>query len=232
MTDNLLTFQNFNDIALANEIAGILKQNNIDCIIEDNQRRYFDPSFANNTIDPDILLKLRADDFVKAHKVLDDYYKEKTETVDADYYLLRFSDNELIEIVSKPDEWGAFDYQLAQKLLKDRGKEIASDSVQNLKTKRIKDLAAPENASDLLIAAGYFFILFGGFIGIIIGWSLYYSKKTLPDGERVFVYTPKHRAQGKLIFWLSLIVFVASISIRLITLAQGNDTRSYQYFRL
>lgn len=216
MTETYLTFQKFNDIELANEIAGRLKQNDIECFVQDNQGKFFDPSFANNSVEPDIAIKLKPDDFIKANKALEDYYKKQLDTVDKDYYLFEFSDNELTEIISKPDEWGNFDYQLAQKILKDRGKEIKPDTVQNLKTQRIDELSTPEKASKRLIIAGYFFVFFGVVVGIIIGWSLYNSKKTLPNGQRVFVYRNEDRMQGRRIFLMGTIVLVLIIILKLI----------------
>ncbi len=216
MKETYLIFQKFNDIELANEIAERLKQNDIECFVQDNQGKFFDPSFANNSVEQDIVIKLKPDDFIKANKALEDYYKKQLDTVDKDYYLFEFSDNELIEIISKPDEWGNFDYQLAQNILKDRGKEIKSDTVQNLKTQRIDELSTPEKASKLLIIAGYFFIFFGGVIGIIIGWSLYNGKKTLPNGQRVFVYRNEDRMRGSRILLLGAIVLVLAIILRLI----------------
>ncbi len=216
MTETYLTFQKFNDIELANEIARRLKQNDIECFIQDNQGKFFDPSFANNSVEPDIVIKLKPVDFIKADKALEDYYKKQLDNVDKDYYLFEFSDNELTEIISKPDEWGNFDYELAQKILKDRGKEIKSDIVQDLKAQRIVELSTSEKASKRLIIAGYFFVFFGAVVGIIIGWSLYNSKKTLPNGQRVFVYRNEDRMQGSRILLMGTIVLVLAIILRLI----------------
>lgn len=221
MTETYLTFQKFNDIELANEIAERLKQNDIDCFVEDSQGKFFEPSFANNAVEPNIVIKLKPDDFLKANNALEDYYQKQLNTVDEDYYLFEFSDTELMDIISKSDEWGNFDYQLAQKILKDRGREIKPDTIQNLKTKRIDELSSPEKASRLLIIAGYFFIFFGAIIGIIIGWSLYKSKKTLPNGQRVFVYTHDDRMHGSKIFLLAIIVLVLAIILRLILFLRG-----------
>jgi hypothetical protein len=66
-----------------------------------------------------------------------------------------------MEIIAKPDEWGSFDYQLAQKILNDKGKELKPDTLNNLKGQRIDELSTPEKASKILIVAGYFFIFFG-----------------------------------------------------------------------
>ncbi len=223
MIETYLTFQKFNDIELANEIAERLKQNDIECFVQDNQGKFFEPSFANNSFEPDIAIKLKPDDFIKANKALEDYYKKQHDTVDKDYDLFEFSDNELTEIISKPDEWGNFDYQLAQKILKDRGKEIKPDTVQNLKTQRFDELSTPEKASQLLIFAGYFFVFFGAVIGIIIGWSLYSSKKTLPNGHRVFVYRNEDRMRGSRILLMGTIVIVLAIIFRLILLFRSDD---------
>lgn len=221
MTETFLTFQKFHDIGLANEIAERLKQNDIEYLLEDNQRKFFDVSFANNTIEPDVIIKLKPEDFTKANKALEDYYKMQLNAVDKDYYLFEFSDEELGEIIAKPDEWGNFDYQLAQKILKERGKEIKLDTVQKLKEQRIDELSTPEKASRLLIVAGYFFIFFGAVIGIIIGWHLYKSKKTLPNGQRVFVYRNDDRNQGSRILLMAAIVLFLAIILKLIILFRG-----------
>ncbi len=159
MTNTFLTFQKFNDVELAKESSERLKQNDIECLLEDN-RKFFDPSFAYNTIEPDISIKLKPEDFLKAHKALENYYKKDLDNVDKNYYLFEFTDEELIEIISKPDEWGHFDYQLAQKILKDRGKEIKPEVADLLKTQRINELVKPDTTHKYWIYVGYFSAIF------------------------------------------------------------------------
>lgn len=213
MADAFLTFQKFHDIEIAKEIAERLKQNGIEYYLEENPK-FFDPSFANNKVDPDINLKLRAADFSKAHKALEDYYSNSFENIEQDYYLFDFTDEELVEIVSKPDEWGHFDYMLSQKILKDRGKEINPEIAELLKTQRIKDLAKPEATDNYWIYAGYFSAVFGGLFGIIIGWTLVYSKKTLPDGQRIYAHSEKDRNHGTRILLISCISLIIWVLIR------------------
>lgn len=116
MIESFLTFKKFNDIELAKEIANRLTQNNIEFLLEDNQKQ-FDITFANNTFDPNISIKIKSKDFIKANEALGKYYKSRLDSVDNDYYLFEFTDDELFEIISKPDEWGPFDYQLSKKSL-------------------------------------------------------------------------------------------------------------------
>jgi hypothetical protein len=67
-------------------------------------------------------------DFAVAQRELEKYYRAQIAHAEDDYYLFEFSDAELNEILSKPDEWGDFDYQLAQQLLRERGNGAGRNS--------------------------------------------------------------------------------------------------------
>jgi hypothetical protein len=67
--------------------------------------------------------------------------------VDQDYYLLTFTDTELLEILAKPDEWGHFDCVLAKKPLTDRGHAITDAYTKQLKAKRLEELAQYEDGA-------------------------------------------------------------------------------------
>ncbi|MEO5893848.1 MAG: hypothetical protein ABIQ31_26565 [Ferruginibacter sp.] len=211
MNDEFLTFQKFNDLTIAREIGAKLGENDIAYLLETNDK-YFDVSFANNAGLYSINLKIKAQDFIKANHAIDEYYQADLDNVDKDYYLLAFSNEELTDIISKPDEWGHFDYLLARKILADRGIEIAAEKLELLKTNRLDDLAKPEKTNLFWIIVGYiyavlggYFGLLGGFLGIFIGWALAYLKKTLPDGSRVFIYTEAQRKHGRWILIISTI---------------------------
>jgi hypothetical protein len=213
MADDFLTFQTFADDVLALEMAEQLRQNGIAPLIENN-RVFYDPSYANNSFGSDITLKIRASDFGKARQVLEQYYQKDIENIDRSYHLFQFTDEELIEIVTKPDEWGFLDYQLAQKILKERGKEVNPELVLLLKKQRNKDLETPETAHRYWITAGYIFAFLGGLIGVVIAWTLSYFKKTLPDGRRVFVYREADRDHGSRILLISCISMVFWFFVR------------------
>ena len=213
-----LTFKKYTDITLATEIGEFLRLNGIPYHIED-ERQFFDSSFAGNKFDADIHLKLKGGDFVKAHAVLAQYYKKQLNKVNADYYLFDFSDRELIEIISKRDEWGDLDYQLAQVLLADRGIEINPELADELQEKRIKELSKPEIIHKQQIISGYTSAIAGGLLAIIFGTQLASSKKTLPDGSQVYAYEEEERKHGKrivvtgvicLVLWVAVIIYLKS----------------------
>jgi len=176
MVDQFETFLNFNDEDLARFVAEKLKDNNVEFIVE-KSKPLLDASLVDTSIDRNIHIKLKPQDFQKGNQVLDDYYKTQLNNIDPEYYLLSFSDDELKDVISKPDEWGHLDYQLAQKLLKERGHDIEESMLIKLREDRIKDLAQPEKASRLLLFFGYCFIPFGLIIGFFIGRHLFHSKK-------------------------------------------------------
>src|SRR2546423_1011142 len=111
MKENLLTFQKFRDRKSAVDLSSFLKGKGIACQIEDVSP-VLDPLLIGNSSESDYLVKIRPEDFNKTSELLEEFYKDQFEPVEEDYYLLDFSDEELEEIIQKPDEWGIYDYLL------------------------------------------------------------------------------------------------------------------------
>ncbi|MFT3703636.1 MAG: hypothetical protein QM802_14830 [Agriterribacter sp.] len=213
---NYSTFRQYNNIDVANEICEHLKANSIECIINDN-KRFFDVNFSNTPFENNISLNLQPQDFKKAQSILDLYYNQQIESVSSDYYLYQFSDKELLEIISKPDEWGEFDFHLAKKILAEGGKAIKPEIVELLKEQRIDELSKPEVVNKYFIYQGYLAALFGGVIAIFWGYDMAYSKRTLPDGKQVYAYNESERKHGEritligiisLIIWLGVFIMI------------------------
>jgi hypothetical protein len=214
--EEYLTYQKFNDEGLANELAEKLRFNNFDFIMEDTAP--FDVTFSNNELNKEYRIKLKPKDFEKANKLLQTIALKELENVDKDYYLFEFTDEELMEIITKSDEWSNYDYVLALKILKERGKEVKPEQENNLKKERLEELAKPEVSKNSLIIFGFVLSLLGGVISIIIGWHLLYFKKTLPNGDRVYCYSGKDRKHGLHIIMLGVLCFTIWISVSLLFL--------------
>lgn len=213
-TESLLTFHSFNDEEVANDYAEKLALNNILFKIE-KIPAILDSSIIGTSSGINFIIKLKSSDFEKAHEVLGNYYKSQIESIQKDYYLYEFTDKELYEILEKPDEWGYLDYQLANKILADRGKGVDSKKLIELKEIRNSELAKPEKSSKALIILGYCFFLFAGIVTILVGRYLKNEKKTLPDGKSVYSYPEIDRAHGNrmikigtyyLLFCISLLI--------------------------
>jgi hypothetical protein len=206
MDEQYVTLKLFPDRDSAEDFSQVLRQSNIDYYIEEDSV-VFDPSYANNPLNKDYAVKIRQSDFKIAGEAYSEYFKSRLDSVPSDYYLLDFKDDELIEILERPDEWGIFDYQLAQELLKKRGVEVSKQKMDTLKADRYKQLAKPEGEPVSNIVSYYIISILFYPIGIIIGWVWGYSKKLLPDGHKVFAYNENVRAHGRTIFLIAAILF-------------------------
>jgi len=211
---NFVSFKKYPDAAQAMEIEHLLLSNNIECVFVDNGS-LLDGSFGGTAI-KDYEIKLQPQDFAAATQLLLVHAEQWTSDVPNDYYLLTFTDEELYEVVQKKDEWGEFDYVLAQKLLSERGKAIDTQSLKQLENERILALAWPDDLHFGWIIAGYIFALLGGVFGVITGYLIYTSKKTLPDGTKVYGYSQGSRAHAKNILILSCVVIAISGVFRIL----------------
>jgi len=226
MEPEFITYQKFNDPALADELAGQLEQHGIAYQIEEQSLTFNITFVLNDPLQKEYAVKIKSADFEKVNQLLKDDENKNIEDVDKDYYLFSFTDDELIDVVTKADEWSAFDVVLARKLLTERGKDISEAAISVINEQRLEELKKPESSQlswiivGYLIALGDITIAFGVIIwpffvcaiGLFIGWHLASYKKTLPDGERVFGYNQTDRMHGKRIFYLGITVFVLSLA--------------------
>lgn len=210
-----LTYQKFYNKSQATDLVELLTTNQVEFFFEDASTN-FDPSFANNEISKEYIVKVQKEDFEKVDKILTDLYAKEIDSVDAAYYLFDFTNDELTDLLIKSDEWSKYDYLLAQKILEKRGIEINDDLLNTFKKQRIEDLTKPDKTQKTSIIMGYIFALLGGLIGGFIGWHLLCHKKTLPNGDRVYGYSVSDRKQGKRILILGIFFFLLWTSLRFI----------------
>jgi hypothetical protein len=195
ISQEFVTFQTFNDQVAALELAQIFKENNIEYEFENNAIN-FDASFAHSELAKEFRIKIQKEDFERADNLLQQISLSQLDSVAKDYYLYDFTDEELLDVVAKKDEWGQLNFVLAQKLLKERGKEVKPQEIELFKKERIEKLAKPAQNQQGMIYAGYIMAVLGGLFGLFIGWHLASYKRTLPNGDRVYAYPLEDRKQG------------------------------------
>lgn len=204
MTPEFITYQKFNDSALANDLAELLDQHQIPYFIQE-ETSGFDPSLVMSNAAIDYAIKIKSEDFEKVNQLRKEYEEKNLDDIEKDYYLFSFTDDELMEVLTKADEWSAFDVVLARKILTERGKKINDADIAAINQKRIEELKVPESGQSTWIIIGYICALMGGVLGLFIGWHLKSHKKTLPDGEKVYAYTEQDRWHGKVIFYIAIV---------------------------
>ncbi len=213
----LLVYKRFYEQEEASELTNILADNGIEFEVTEDKES-LDSLYGDKQFSKQYFVKINGDDFKKTDSILLKLSEQQLDTVDKDHYLYGFSDEELFDIISKPDEWNEFDFQLSKKLLKERGKEINQETIDLLKKQRLNDLAKPEEGQRNWIYAGYLFALLGGLIGVFIGWHLSTYRKTLPNGQQVYGYKQADRMQGRRIWILGTIMFIISLTVRFSTI--------------
>jgi hypothetical protein len=209
----LLVYKRFYEQERANGLTELLADNGIEFELTEDKEN-LDALYGDKQFSKQYFVKIKADDFKKVDSILLNLSEKELETVDKDHYLFGFTDEELFEIISKPDEWNEFDFQLAKKILRERGKEINQNTIDLLKKQRLNDLAKPEEGQRNWIYAGYIFALLGGLIGVFIGWHLSTHRKTLPNGQQVYGYKLEDRKHGRRIWIIGAIMFIVSLTIR------------------
>ena len=220
MEPAFITYQRFDDPALADELAGQLESHHIEYRVEEESRT-FDPTFTfNPTSSTDWAVKISPDDFDRVSQLLNEAENKDVDKIGKDYYLYSFTPDELMEVITKADEWSRFDFVLARKILAEKGKVLTDNDIRSLNEKRIEDLKVPDPPQTGWIIIGYICALAGGLLGIFIGWYLSTFKKTLPNGERVYEYTDRDRKHGRRIFYIGIVVLTIAIIYKIIPVFQ------------
>lgn len=210
MEPEFITYQKFNDAALAEELTTILDENHIEHYVQEESSG-FDPSLVMSNAPVDYAVKIKSADFERVNQLLVQKEEQHVDEVDNDYYLFGFTNDELLEVITKADEWSVFDVVLARKILIERGITLNEQQLTEKKEERITELKVVKALSTGQLLICYLFAIGGGLIGIPIGWLLMTSKKTLPDGEQVYAYSENDRWHGRMIFYISIADFVLAL---------------------
>lgn len=216
MSQNYTTFKKYPDAAQAKETQQFLIENGIECLFI-NASPQLGSSFSGELLN-EYEVQVHFEDHEKATELLEKRAEGLLDEIPDDYYLLTFTDEELHEVIVKKDEWSEFDYLLAKHLLAEKGKTISDEEIKELQHKRIAELSKPEPNKNELIVTGYILSLLGGFFGIITGYVLLTSRKTLPNVVSVPTYSEADRAHGKLMMVLGFAVILSVGVIRVFKL--------------
>lgn len=220
MEPEFITYQKFNDIVLANALAESLKSHTIPYLVEE-EAPVFDPSFAFREAITEYAVKIKGSDFEQVNQLLAKDEAASIDNVEKDYYLFDFTDDELMELITKADEWSVFDNLLARKILADRGKVITDNDISHIKEQRIEELKEPDAPQTTWVIIGYITAFLGGILGLFIGWHLSSFKKTLPNGEKVYGYSENDRRQGKIILYIAIVMICLFTIVKVIVAYRG-----------
>lgn len=213
-----LTFKRYTDKTDLKIVCDKLKTNSIVFEIEDNTGS-LDSNFGNTEFSVNYVLKIRQVDFEKANNIIEQLTENQLLIINKDHFLFDFSNEELIDVIKKRDEWGDDNYVLAKNILKERGNNLDPEFIKDLELERIKELSKPQDGNETLgKVIGYISAILGGPLGLLIGYYLLNFKKTLPNGESVCYYSEELRKHGRIMIFIGLLSSLFWLTFRLLKL--------------
>jgi len=202
--NEFVLFQSFFTEDEAASVIEPLKENGIAYQLV-RSKEILDRTFIGDNLEKKFFLKIRSSDFLNANEILDARILQNITALEKDYYLFSFTNDELIEILRKPDEWSRQDFLIARKILDERGQHINEEVIKDLKSKRINELSREESEPTLTIIAGYILALLFSIVGLFFGLTFLTAKKNIPNGKKVFTYSRSTRRHGRNIVILSAV---------------------------
>ncbi|MGE8422619.1 MAG: hypothetical protein ACN6PI_07305, partial [Sphingobacterium siyangense] len=152
--DTYIVLKRFSSLEEAQECHKLLSEKGVTTRLADNVPPV-DITFSGNTVGYQYEVQIDPANFANAESILEEQEMQSLPLVEDDHYLYQFSDEELLEILQKSDEWNKLDYALAREILLKRGKEIDQEKLNLLKQERLMQLREPEPQQKYWVIFGY-----------------------------------------------------------------------------
>ncbi len=196
----------------AKELVVLLDRNAIYCRVSSGGN--LDSAMEGDTFAHQFELFVSEDDLERAKSLCLELAQESLSDIDPDYFLFRYSNEELIDILRKRDEWSELDVLLSEKILKDRCVAISEEQLQHEREGILEEAREPEEIKQVWILVAYIFVFLSGFYGSFVGFSIWKATKKLPNGEKRPAYSDKARKHGFNIFVIGVVLFILTAIIR------------------
>ncbi|MBO9635310.1 MAG: hypothetical protein J7578_19520 [Chitinophagaceae bacterium] len=206
-----LTYSKFHTKEETEEFAAFLDKNNIIFDIEQTTRT-LDNVYIGEDPDPRFLVKVMPEQFDQVDKLMEERTQEELNHVNPSYYLFHFSNCELRDVLSDPEEWNYFDQLLAKKLLKERGEEEMK--LPEPVMIHEMDTVKPSRLATGWVVAGYLMIPLMPFLSVIASVMLLFTNRPKKDGTKQYFYDGPTRAHALVILVLSVLYSLYLVFIR------------------
>lgn len=217
-------FRNYYSLAEATPLVDLLKSNEIPHQVESGKVDLITSAITGSGIHPDISIKLFPQDFRQVNELIKQQILDTNHDY-KDHHFNQLTDDELKEILVKPEEWIEEDTMIAKILLDKRGIHITHVEIAQLRKERFAILRAGKKENPLLLLLYVFLPISAPFIGFSLtaftiilllggfgmGYYYAYSKSTDPDGVTYYTYEARTRFYGKIILGISLIMTIITI---------------------
>ena len=182
-----MVFDSFPEPSMADGLISLFDQHGITYDLEDTSPS-LDPSFSGSTIQYSIKVYVLTSQLEEARKLVETKSIQQVTLDDRSHYLFDFSEEELIEVLKKRDEWSNHDFILARKILEERGQVFTDVELEEMRAFRLEHLRRPDAIGLSWTVLGIGLAMMGGLLGIMLGWYYWNIKKSDPDGNTGFMH--------------------------------------------
>ncbi len=211
------TYMSFQSAEQASAYIEVLKAHDISYSAEGSE--HIAPEvYTGTTLLPKVVLKLYPKDFTRVNELVE---QEIVNHIDLENHQFnQFNNEELRDILEKPDEWSAEGVAVAKKLLTKRGVEVSDDELQEIREQRLLNIRRGKKAKPITMLLWFIGITFGTYLnllfligGIGMGYYYAYDKSTDPDGNKYYTFEPQTRKYGRLMLFIGipLMIIIAAI---------------------
>lgn len=199
------------------EIEALLKENRITYKLS-SAKPILDSVIVGEGLFPKYTLKLLPGDFERVNQLLRSHYEQKAFEISDYPQLSELTNEELLEILQKPEEWSIESEIVARKILQSRDYPIEDAYIKVLRDEHLAETRRGKRVSPYFQLLYLLAVFLGFYISILflvpaVGMGYYYAygKATDPHGKRYFVYDERARNIGKLILYGGIIIFLVQI---------------------
>ncbi len=224
--NTLAVYDRFLALDDARFLISLLESNHIQHEVE-NPKQIMDTVLGgdgNNYI-PKIFVKVPLKDFERVNRLVEEEMGRLIQVGKInlkDHFLSDYTDEELLDVVRKPDEWSYDTTVIARHLLESRGVELKQEQIKAMQEERIQTIRQPKKGSvgwiSSLFALGalgpfLMFLTWAGYLGVIcicfgMGYYFWKDMATDPRGERYFTFDKATQRSGQQIVILTAVVNV------------------------
>ncbi|MEO6036959.1 MAG: hypothetical protein ABIQ93_01015 [Saprospiraceae bacterium] len=216
-------YDRFQSVEDAQYLVALLQENAVPHQVE-QPSRIVDSVFTGEGFVPKVFVRVHFSDFKKINWLIeqDTLRLIREHKIDlAGHFLAEFSNQELIEVVNKPDEWNFDTATIARYLLQTRGVQYSEKQIAEKKEERLAEVRKPRSGSRIRIIAlfviGFLGAYFWGFLFLLLAlpMGLYYWRDLSVDlnGGRFYTFDQPTRNLGMAIFFFTLAVFLLRLVV-------------------
>ncbi|MEL7426212.1 MAG: hypothetical protein AAFN81_24680 [Bacteroidota bacterium] len=218
------TYRSFLNEEEAKDFTNFLREHNVPFSLE-SSGTVIDSVFVGDGLVPKVVLKIPVDDFKRVRDLITQQIRDLSAEELEGHYLNDLDNDELREIIEKPDEWTVENIAIAKVLLEQRGVEIATEELKEIERQRDHQLEQGKKGDRLSmvlyglgILAGVFFFVYMSDAGIFltfagIGMAVYYAygKDTDLNGNKRFIYDAPTRILGKVMLFGGVLATIVAL---------------------